>query len=216
MAIPLSIELDFLLKLLKMYGQKVEKDFPVLFRMSGDEFVEGGLTIEDTKVIARIIGDAGVDAIHVSQGVYKTMHYVIQPASVAHGFSVNLAPEIKSVVSIPVITVGRINDPLIAESVLQSGKADMVSMGRASLADPEPPNKTMAGKLDEILHCIGCMQGCVGRLIKGMDIQCVVNPLTGKEAELAIEEAEIKKKVFVIGGGISGMECVNCCSKKTA
>ncbi|MEC0184695.1 FAD-dependent oxidoreductase [Paenibacillus peoriae] len=204
----------FAVEIIQNIRAKVGKEFPLLFRLSGDEFVEGGLTIEDTKVISKIIEEAGVNAIHVSQGVYKTMHYVIQPAAVPHGFSTDLAAEIKKVVSIPVITVGRINDPLIAESVLLSGKADMVAMGRASLADPDLPNKTLAGKMGDIIHCIGCMQGCVGRIGQDLDVRCVVNPLTGKETELEIKEAEEKKKVVVVGGGISGMEASIVAAKR--
>jgi 2,4-dienoyl-CoA reductase-like NADH-dependent reductase (Old Yellow Enzyme family)/thioredoxin reductase len=204
----------FAVEIVENVRKKVGEDFPILFRISTDEFVEGGLTIEDTKVIARILEQAGIDAIHCSTGVYKTMHYVIQPAAVPHGFSVHLAAEIKKVVSIPVIAVGRINDPLIAESVLLSDKADLISMGRASLADPELPNKAKEGKLDDIIPCIGCVQGCIGRIIKGLDVRCLVNPLTGKEKEFAIEPAKEKKKVFVAGGGIAGMQSAIIAAKR--
>ncbi|UQD51849.1 NADH:flavin oxidoreductase [Bacillus methanolicus] len=196
----------FAVEIIENVRKKVGDDFPILFRISTDEFVEGGLTIEDTKVIARILEQAGIDAIHCSTGVYKTMQYVIQPADVPHGFSVHLAAEIKKVVSIPVIAVGRINDPFIAESVLLSEKADLISMGRASLADPDFPNKVKEGKLDDIIQCMGCVQGCIGRIVKGLDVRCVLNPLTGKENEFAVEPAKEKKKVFVAGGGIAGMQ----------
>jgi NADPH-dependent 2,4-dienoyl-CoA reductase/sulfur reductase-like enzyme len=110
------------------------------------------------------------------------------------------------VVSIPVITVGRINDPFLTESILSSGKADFVAMGRASLADPEFPNKAAAGMLEDINYCIGCLQACIGNLFKNEPIGCLVNPLTGRETELAVRPAETKKRVFVAGGGIAGME----------
>ncbi|AIE59802.1 FAD-dependent oxidoreductase [Bacillus methanolicus] len=204
----------FAVEIIENVRKKVGKDFPVLFRISTDEFVEGGLTIEDTKVIAKILEQSGIDAIHCSTGVYKTMQYVIPPAAVPHAFSVSLAAEIKKVVSIPVIAVGRINDPLIAESVLLSQKADLISMGRASLADPELPNKAKEGRLDDIIQCIGCVQGCAGRLFKGLDVRCLVNPLTGKENEFAVEPAKEKKKVFVAGGGIAGMESAIIAAKR--
>ncbi|EIJ81364.1 NADH:flavin oxidoreductase/NADH oxidase [Bacillus methanolicus PB1] len=196
----------FAVEIVENVRKKVGNDFPILFRISMEEFVEGGLTIEDTKVIARILEQAGVDAINCSAGVYKTMQYVIQPAAVPHAFMVDLAAEIKKVVTIPVIAVGRINDPFIAESVLLSEKADLIAMGRASLADPDFPNKVKEGKLDEIIQCIGCVQGCIGRLIKGLDVKCLVNPLTGKENEFTVKPANEKKKVFVAGGGIAGMQ----------
>ncbi|BDG32528.1 FAD-dependent oxidoreductase [Parageobacillus thermoglucosidasius] len=204
----------FAVEIIENVRKKVGKHFPILFRISTVEFVEGGLTIEDTKVIARMLEQAGADAIHCSTGVYKTMMYVIQPAAVPHGFSVSFAAEIKKVVSIPVIAVGRINDPLIAESVLLSDKADLISMGRAALADPELPNKAKEGKLDEILPCIGCVQGCIGRLLKGLDICCLVNPSTGKEKEFAVEPAKEKKRVFVAGGGIAGMQSAIIAAKR--
>ncbi|HPU77588.1 MAG TPA: FAD-dependent oxidoreductase [Thermosynergistes sp.] len=185
---------------------KVGRDFPVIFRISGDELVPGGRNIEDTKAIAMMLEEAGVDAIHVSAGVYGSIEAVVPPAAVPHGWITDFAAQVKRVVSIPVITVGRINDPFLAESILSSGKADFVAMGRASLADPEFPNKAAAGMLEDINYCIGCLQACIGNLFKNEPIGCLVNPLTGRETELAVKPAETRKKVFVAGGGIAGME----------
>ncbi|MGB4254795.1 MAG: FAD-dependent oxidoreductase, partial [Rectinema sp.] len=125
---------------------------------------------------------------------------------VRHGWIADFAAEVKKVVSIPVITVGRITDPIMAETIIASGKADFVSMGRASLADPELPNKTSAKKFDDINYCIGCLQGCVGNLFKGNPGGCLVNPVTGRESEFALRPVDKKKKVFVAGGGPAGME----------
>jgi NADPH-dependent 2,4-dienoyl-CoA reductase/sulfur reductase-like enzyme len=174
--------------------------------MSSVEYVEGGLEIEESKAIAQILEDAGVDCIHCSQGVYGSIEHVIPSSSIPKAAYVQNAAQIKEVVSIPVIAVGRINDPLLAESIIASGKADMCTMARASLADPDLPNKAAAGKHQEILHCIGCMQGCIGENEKGNGVRCLMNPMTGMEDEYRFELAKVKKHILVVGGGIAGCE----------
>ncbi len=124
--------------------------------MSSEEYVPGGLEIEEAKLIARLIEDAGADCIHCSQGVFATGHIIIPPAPVPVGGFVHHAAELKMVVDIPVIAVGRINDPMLAENILASGSADLCTMGRASLADPEMLEKARRGDFASILHCIGC------------------------------------------------------------
>ncbi len=116
------------------------------------------------------------------------------------------AAEIKKVVSIPVIGVGRINDPFLAEEILVSGKADLVTMARASLADPEFPNKVAAEQYEDINYCIGCLQGCT----KG----CLVNPITGHESEYNLAKTTQPKKVYVAGGGIAGCEAAIAAAMK--
>ena len=106
----------------------------------------------------------------------------------------------------PVIAVGRINDVNIAESVLESGKADLVTMARASLADPDMPKKVQEGREEEVVHCIGCLQGCAAESGKGNCVRCLVNPLTGMEDEYDMSPVEKAKKVLVVGGGVSGCE----------
>ncbi|MGB9867655.1 MAG: FAD-dependent oxidoreductase [Bacillota bacterium] len=196
----------FPLEIISNIRAKVGDDFPVIFRISADEFVPGGRTIEDTKAIAMMLEEAGVNAIHVSAGVYGSAYTIRPPAAVRHGWIADFAEEVKKVVSIPVITVGRINDPFLAEQIIASGKADLVAMGRGSLADPELPNKAAAGRFEDIIHCIGCMQGCIERRFKNMDVVCLVNPALGREREYEIRPATVRKKVFVAGGGPAGME----------
>ena len=182
------------------------EDFPIFYRMSSEEYVPGGLEIEESKLIARLIEDAGADCIHCSQGVFATGHIIIPPAPVPVGGFVHHAAALKTVVDIPVIAVGRINDPLLAESILASGSADLCTMGRASLADPEMPEKARRGDFASILHCIGCVQGCAGEHEQGHPIRCLVNPLTGMEDVYDVSPAAEPKKVVVVGGGVSGCE----------
>lgn len=196
----------FALEVIEEVKSRVGQDFPIIYRVSADELIDNGLTIEDNKAILRLIEKAGISAIHASFAIYKSGQYNVPPSAVPHAFMVNLAEEIKKVVSVPVITVGRINDPLIAESVLISGKADLVAMGRASIADPELPNKAKEGRFEDIIHCTGCMLGCIGKIGIGEPVSCVVNPLTGKENELSPAKVQKSKKVYIAGGGISGMQ----------
>ncbi|MCT4596990.1 MAG: FAD-dependent oxidoreductase [Vallitalea sp.] len=204
----------FAIEIIENIKQKVGQEYPIMFRISADELIENGLTIEDTKAIVKLLEKSGVSAIDVSIGVYQTGFYITAPAAIKHGWESDYAKEFKSVLSIPVISSGRINNPLIAESIIASGKADFVGMARASLADPELPNKTKDGKLDEIIECIGCRQGCSGNLSKSIPVNCVLNPLTGNEEALAIKEADNSKKVFVIGGGPAGMEAAIVARKR--
>ncbi|WP_425057878.1 NADH oxidase [Sporomusa carbonis] len=203
---PIENRMRFPLEIISDIRKKCGEDFTIIFRVSGDEFMPGGRTIEETKLIATMLEKAGVDAIHVSAGVYGSTWAVIPPLNVTNGWIVNLAEEVKKVVNIPVITVGRINDPRMAETILASGKADLVAMGRGSLADPELPNKFAEGRCDDIRHCIGCQQGCLARLFNNEPIRCVVNPTLGFEYLNETKKAETPKKVTVVGGGLAGME----------
>jgi 2,4-dienoyl-CoA reductase-like NADH-dependent reductase (Old Yellow Enzyme family)/thioredoxin reductase len=196
----------FAVEIIHDIREKCGKDFPIIYRMSTVEYVNGGLDIEETKAIARILEQNGIDCIHCSQGVYASTHTIIPPYIVPKAAYVNNAAEIKSVVSIPVIAVGRINDVQVAESVIASGKADLVTMARASLADPDLPKKAMCGQEDETLRCIGCLQGCSAESSAGRYVRCLVNPITGMEDEYDLTPDEISKKVLVVGGGVAGCE----------
>lgn len=196
----------FAMEIVKDIRKKTGADFPILYRMSVQEYVTGGLGIEESKAIAILLENAGVDCIHCSQGVYASVDVMVPTSAFPRACFVDNAAAIKQVVSIPVIAVGRINDPLIAESILKSGKADLVTMARSSLADPELPNKYRDGKTGDIIRCIGCVQGCTGENGKGNSVRCLVNPMTGMEDEYTVTKAPVRKKVAVVGGGVAGCE----------
>jgi len=199
----------FPLEVLAKVRNAVGKDYPVLYRLSSEEFVTGGLTIEDTRKFATMLVDHGIDAIHVSGGVYESAAMIIQPAAVPQGVYVSNAAAIKEAIGsrVPVIVVGRIKDPAMAADIIHDGKADMIAMGRALLADPDLPSKLQAGTPEEIRRCIGCTQACIDRLFQDQDIACLGNPLTGREWQYNLEEkAATRKKVLVIGGGPGGLE----------
>ena len=204
----------FAMEIIRNIKKKCGEDYPVLYRMSAVEYVPGGLEIEESKVIARLVEEAGADCIHCSQGVYASTHTIIPPAVFPIAGYVENAAQIKQAVKIPVIAVGRINDVEIAESVLESGKADLVTMARASLADPDMPNKVKEGRADEVIRCIGCLQGCAGENGKGNCVRCLVNPLTGMEDEYDLSPVQSPKQVLVIGGGVSGCEAAIAAAMK--
>ena len=204
----------FAIDLVKAMREKVGPDFPISFRLCTAEYVDGGLTIEETKVIARLLEEAGVNLLHCTQGVYASRPVITPPYMIPRASFVDNAAEIKKVVSIPVVAVGGINDIDLADEILVSGKADMVTMARASLADPELPNKAQAGEYDRILHCIGCVQGCQGENSKGNHVRCLVNPCTAMETEYDLSPAVQQKTVWVIGGGVSGCAAAIAAARK--
>ena len=206
--------LRFPLEIMANIRLKVGRDFPVMFRISGDELVPGGRTIEDTKAIAMVLEEAGIDAIHVSAGTDGSGYASVPPAAVGHGWITGYAQEVRKVVDIPVVTVGRITDPLLAEAIIAGGKADLVAMGRASLADPDLPNKAATGKCEDINFCIGCMQGCLGMISLYQPATCLVNPTLGREEEMRIHPAKAKKRVFIAGAGPAGMEAAMVAAKR--
>jgi 2,4-dienoyl-CoA reductase-like NADH-dependent reductase (Old Yellow Enzyme family)/thioredoxin reductase len=193
----------------------VGPDFPIIFRLSADEYVEGGLTLEDNKLIVQRLEAAGVDAISVSSGIYESPPWysrIFPTAGMPMGCNVPLAQEIKKVVKIPVIVAGKLGNPVLAEKVLREGKADLIAMGRALLADPELPRKAYEGRFEDIRPCIYCNEACIGNISRMWRISCVVNPALGREREYAIEPAKRKKRVLVVGGGPAGMEAARVAS----
>ncbi len=202
----LANRLRFALEIVADIREKCGPDFLVDFRISGDEYVPGGRTIEETKAVAVQLEEEGVDMLSISAGTYESTWSIIPPMHISPGWIVDYAAEVKEVVGIPVATVGRINDPFIAESILLSGKADLIVMGRASLADPELPNKFAVGRYEDIRPCIGCQQGCLDLLFKNEPIRCLSNPTLGFEYLNEFQKADRSKKITVVGAGPAGLE----------
>lgn len=202
----LTNRMRFPLEAIAAIRKAVGEEFIVGFRISADELVPGGRTKEDTKTIALMLEAAGIDFLHVSAGVYGSSYAIAPPQAIKHGWLTDFAKEVKEIVHIPVITVGRINDPLIADQIIRSGKADFVTMARASLCDPHMPEKARQGNFEEIRYCIACSQGCMGVLLKDKPIHCALNPMLGQEYKYINKQTNQFKKVLVVGGGPAGMQ----------
>ena len=178
------------------------QDFPVSVRTSGDEGYKGGNTIEVAAAQCRLFEEAGADAVHVSHGI--AIHSYFSES----GFNLKYVRRVKEVVSIPVIGVGRLNDPALIASALESGDLDFAALGRESVCDPHLPEKIREGRLDEILTCTGCMQRCLypASFEEGFGISCMINPFSGKEKVWEIQEAKQKKRIAVVGAGPAGLQ----------
>ncbi len=195
----------FAREILRKSRELVGGDYPLIFRISADEHADGGLTIDQTREIARILQEHGADAIHVSAGQFGAMQHTVQPMLMPRGYLVPLATEIKRAVNVPVITVGRINDPKYAESILQEGNADLIGMGRPLLSDPDLPAKAQEERSSEIVRCIAC-NGCMDNVFnKGIPIRCTINPEAGKETLVETKTGN-PRKVLVIGSSPDALE----------
>lgn len=189
--------------------------FPVWVRINGDDYVPGGgITLEDSKTVARILEKAGADAISVSAGTYDSpqLMWTIQPMYLPPGCLLHLSSAIKNVVKVPVIAAGRINTPELAEQILLEGKADFVALGRALVADPEFPQKAAEGRSNEIRRCVAdtvCMD-----LLLTRGLVCTVNAEVGKEEETKLKPCQSPKHVMIVGGGPAGMEAARIAAQR--
>ncbi len=199
--------LRFALEIIQAVKEKTAPDFPVSFRMNGDEYVEGGIKLEEAKEMAKRFIDAGVNVLHVSAGVYGSPAPNVPVMGTPPGPLLHLAEGIKSVSSVPVIAVAKIHEPDLAEDVLKEGKADFIAIGRGIICDPEWPKKVQEGRVGEIRGCITCNQGCIDRLLaEAGSVSCIYNARAGRELQFPMGEAGHKKNVVIIGGGPAGME----------
>lgn len=192
-------------EVLQSVREAVGPGFPIEFRMSGSELFEGGYDLEEGVRIAQEL-ESYIDLLHVSAGTYQRGFGDTHPSMFKdHGCNVYLAAEIKKHVSIPVATIGALNDPEQMEEIIASGKADVVYMARALLADPFLPRKIMENRDDEIVKCLRCFT-CMAERAATSTRRCTVNPLIGREIEgNEVRPAVVKKKVLVAGGGPGGL-----------
>lgn len=187
--------------------KRTPKDYPVICRISADEFTETGIKLEEGKEIARILEKAGASAIHVSACNYASAFFNIPCYYLDEGCFVHLAEGVKSAVKIPVLTVGRIVDPVMAEKILQENKADLIVLGRTLIADPHYPNKVKAGQLDDIRTCLSCNR-CI-ESISDKKLVCTVNPYIGKEETSYPQKTAKPKRILVVGSGPAGLSAAH-------
>ena len=195
----------FAIEVLKSVREAVGPFFPIEFRLSGSEFVKEGYDLQEGIRIAQQI-EPYIDLLHVTAGTYQRTFGITHPSMFTeHGRNVHLAAEIKKHVSVPVATIGGLNDPAQMEEIIASGKADVVYMARALLADPFLPNKVMANQDEDIVHCLRCFT-CMAERASTATRRCTVNPLIGRECEGdEVAPSSVKKTVLVVGGGPGGL-----------
>lgn len=203
--------LRFGVRVLEAIRERCGDDFIIGIRMTGDDFTKGGLDNVMMQEIAANLNALGIlDYFSIIGATAET--FVGEAAAVpdmtfSHATYAPLAASIKEVVSVPVITAGRVTHPMEAEQIVANEQADLVIMTRAIIADPQAPQKAMAGQVDDIRLCRGYNEGCIDRIYTGRGVTCVQNATIGRETELgALTPAEQPRKVVVVGGGPAGLE----------
>lgn len=205
--------------IVKAIKQACGEDFPVSIRYSvksfmkglrdgalpGEKFEEYGKDYEEGIEAAKILVEAGYDALNVDAGTYDSWFWNHPPMYFEDGMYREFGRMVKNAVEVPVILAGRLDDPEIAMDAL-NGCCDIVSYGRPLLADPYLVDKIKTGHMEDIRPCLSCHDGCMGRIAEGKALSCAVNPACGREARYGIEKAQTEKSVLVIGGGPGGME----------
>ncbi|MBI2194141.1 MAG: FAD-dependent oxidoreductase [Planctomycetes bacterium] len=209
----------FGVRVIEAVRERVGRDFVVGIRLTGDDFQENGLNHAAMQEICGRLSDLKLlDYFNVIGSTAET--YVGEAAAVPNmsfqlGLYTYLAASVRKVVDVPVITFGRIVDPVQAEKILAAGEADLCIMNRALIADPHLPNKALAGQLEDIRQCMGYNEGCIDRIYTGRGVTCVQNPVIGREAQWAeIAPSPKKKKVVVVGGGPAGLEAARVASAR--
>lgn len=210
----------FIVETIERVWEKVGEDFTVGIRMSSDEKTMDGTTIKDAVEIVEYLADhVRLDFINVTAGDSSTFSgstHIVPPSPMKHAYVAADAFTLRMAGAIPVFVGSRIVDPVDGEKIISSGRADMVAMTRATIVDPELPNKAKEGKQHLIDACIGCLQACIGHYHKGLPIGCVQNPEAGKERQVEALYAKdtAKKSVLIVGAGPAGLEAAVTADKK--
>lgn len=203
----LAARARFVVECLNQVRNQVGPDFPISIRISGEEMIKNGYSIEDMQQIVPQFIEAGADILHISFGTHGTPGgLTCAPIEYPSGFKIDLARRIKEVVSVPVIGVGRFTDPFIADQAISRGEADMIAIGRQQLADPDFLTNALEGRSENTLTCLACNQGCIERLaFEQKSVRCAINPETGQELSYPRDTTKDKRRVWVIGGGPAGL-----------
>ncbi len=202
----LENRMRFTLECIEAIRKNTPDDFPVIVKFTPDQRVEGFRTIEEGREMAKILEDAGVDALHVDTGCYEEWYQAITTVYSIEGHKLDVQKEIKKIVEIPVLGDGKLFSPKLAASVVNDEILDYVGLAHQMLADPYWPNKVKAGKTEDIVPCVGCNE-CLLAGFSGKHYYCAVNPTCYAEQEFALPKPDgSKRSILVIGGGPAGME----------
>ena len=196
----------FLTEIIQAVREAVGQDYPLLCKISAMELGPGaGITVEEAQQVAWMAEEAGADALEIAAMLWGVIPRLPPATAEAPGGLLPFMDGLKKAVRIPLIAAGRIT-PELGEKALQEGKADLIAMGKALIADPELPMKAASGRVDEIRPCIGCLRCIDNQTVKGKGIMCSVNAAVGRERKSEVKPPGKSKKVFVVGGGPAGME----------
>ncbi len=212
----LDNRLRFLREITVKCKERLGNDFPIFIRISTDEYIEGGRTIDETVEIAKEVEKMGIAAIDLSCCVPSTYIFSIAPNTLPgmKGLQAENAKKIKEAVNIPIMIAGGIRDPYMAEKMLEDGVADMICLGRSQLADPDFANKALFGEADKIRPCLSCLT-CLYSLDDMHCLRCAVNPETGREYDLKIKAEDASgEKMVVLGAGPAGMEAARTAANR--
>lgn len=216
----LENRIRFAVEIVEEIKKKCGKDFPVIMRYSsksfmkdfgigalpGEEFQEMGRDLEEGMVIAKMLQDAGYDALDADVGCYDSWYWNHPPMYFDGGMYLPFNRELKKHVTIPVLTAGRMDDPKVACEAVSTNATDFVGLARPLLADADLVNKLYRGEEEDIRPCLSCQEGCIGRLKKYLHISCAVNPAACRERSFALKRTDAPRKVAVVGGGAAGCE----------
>ncbi|MFO1298451.1 MAG: FAD-dependent oxidoreductase [Rubrivivax sp.] len=212
--------MTFAFEILEEIKRRVGTDFPVQYRyglkhymksvqqagLPGERFTEVGRDIDEGLAMAELLQAAGFDSLAVDAGSITGHYWAHPPIYQKHGCMLDLAAQVKRIVKVPVIAVGRLDIPELAEEVVASGEADIVSLAKGLLADAHWPNKVREGRVEDIRPCIGCHQAC-SEIVNGRQVNsCTVNPACGRERTHELKPALARRRILVAGGGVGGME----------
>lgn len=200
----LENRMRFGIEVIKAVKDRLAGRCPILVRINGNDYMQGGIGARDMQAFAVALAEAGVDALCINVGWHEAQVPQIV-TKVPRGVFAYMARDIREQVDIPVIASHRINDPATARRLLSLGYCDAVAIGRALITDPEFPDKARRGEEDQIVHCIACGQGCFDNIFKMRPVECVCNPKAGYESERKIEPTDSPRKVLVAGGGPAGI-----------
>lgn len=197
----------FFVELVEAIKRELGREYPVICRMNGRDLVPGGLELDEAVEIGVLLQAAGADAVSVSGGIHASRPYAIIPGmSVPRGCYVSYSEAFKQRLTVPIMVVGRINTPALAEEILSSGRADLICLSRALLADPHFPAKARSGQVDRIVPCIACNE-CIATIHRHKGIVCTMNPAVSRELEFKrlLAMPTSVKRLVVVGGGVAGM-----------
>jgi len=199
----------FPLEVIKAMRVATGPDFPIGIRLCLEEFTPWGYSLDYGVKLAKAFEKGGVDYIDTDAGTFSSFYMEIPPMIIPLGFAIYMSAEVKKAVNIPVISFGRINDSVQAETILRENAADLIGMCRQLICDPETPIKAYEGRLDDIRNCIGCNDGCIYQVMQGKPLRCIQNPAAGREKTMgigSINPSNSPKRIMVVGGGIAGMK----------